>query len=281
MRLTAHAKINWALNVLGRRPDGYHELDMLVQRIGLADTLELLPADSLEFELVNGGDIPKDDSNLVMRAAMALRAACGVRHGARIRLFKRIPSQAGLGGGSADAAAALEGLNQLWACGLSAAQLAEIGLKLGADVPLCLVPGLMRARGIGECVTKIPGGRELDLVILQPGTGLQTEEVFRRHADYPPEKAADIAAGISALTDSSAMNFMPLVNQLQPAAEALLPDIARAIAALKNAGAVFAQMSGSGSAVFGVFPAAASAARAKQALSANWPVCIQTKTLAS
>ncbi|NLW21237.1 MAG: 4-(cytidine 5'-diphospho)-2-C-methyl-D-erythritol kinase [Clostridiales bacterium] len=280
MRLTAHAKINWALNVLGRRADGYHELDMLVQRVALADSLEFEPDDGLRLE-VAGSDAPTDGRNLAYRAAAALRAACGVQAGALIRLTKRIPSQAGLGGGSADAAATLQGLNALWGCGLDQQQLAGIGLGLGADVPLCLQPGLMRAQGIGEHLSPLPGGRALDLVIVQPLEGLSTPAVFQAFALHKPERMADIQAGMALLQAGGGMDFGPLFNQLQPAAQALLPVIDTAQQALLANGAVFAQMSGSGSAVYGVFENARKAGQAQAALAADWPVCIQTKTIES
>ena len=123
LRIQARAKINWTLDICAKRPDGYHELDMLMHSVALADTLTVEPADELTLEVGRGGRVPADGANLALRAANALREATGVQKGARLWLGKRIPVAAGMGGGSADAAAVLVGLNRLWGCGLSEAEL--------------------------------------------------------------------------------------------------------------------------------------------------------------
>ena len=279
MRLKAHAKINWALNVTGLLPNGYHALDMLVQRLELADELIILPDDALCLAVEGNTDVSDGSDNLVYRAALALRAATGCEAGARLVLNKRVPSQAGLGGGSADAAATLTGLNNFWKTELRQEQLSQIAAGLGADVPLCLVSGLMRVRGFGEKVAPIICGQVFHLLILQPERGLSTKDVFKAYDMRPEVPQADIEECINALLHRN----LPALretgkNQLQPAAESLCAPVARAVSDLYGAGAGFAQMSGSGSAVFGVFESEAQAIAAQKALSGRWPVCIHTKT---
>ena len=178
--MMAHAKINWALEVTGVRPDGYHALDMLMQRIDLADELVMEPARGISLT-VDGKSIPSGGRNLVVRAANALNEYMGTRRGARIRLKKRIPVRAGLGGGSADCAAALLGLNRMWRLNLPESKLMEIGLRLGADVPYLLRGGFARVRGIGDELTPLDGARSVPLVLVRPGGGLSTPHVFAEY----------------------------------------------------------------------------------------------------
>ena len=271
----AHAKINWALNIVGRRADGYHLLDMLMQAVELHDDLEIFPADGLRLT-VNGAPC-RDEGNLVLRAARALNARAGAAHGAAIALTKRIPEQAGLGGGSADCAATLRALDALWGLNLGLPALAALGASLGADVPFCLAGGLARVTGIGENVAPVPGAPELPLVLVRPGGGLSTAAVFRRgdEGGYPP-----VALDAARLADAVVRRDLPAadrlcVNALTAPAEALMPAIAEALAALRaqGAGAVF--MTGSGSTAVGVFDDPAAAARA----AASLPGALLTRTL--
>ena len=254
MECQAHAKINWALNITGRRADGYHELDMLMQSIALADLLTFELAESLTLTV--DGAVPGDvASNLVMRAARALNARTGKEHGARITLTKRVPVRAGLGGGSADCATALKALNRLWALGLSPEELRGIGASLGADVPFCLAGGLARVSGIGERIEPVSGAPEIPLVLVTPDGGLSTAEVFRRWdcGGWPP-----VRLDCAALADAVARRDLPAVDALcanalaGPAIE-LMPEIDGLRARLRalGAGAVF--MTGSGPTVVAAF----------------------------
>ena len=179
MRITckAYAKINWALDIVARRDDGYHELDMLMQTVALSDELSFESDGELSLT-VGGRMVPSDGRNLVIRAAQALWAHTGKRHGARIHLVKHIPVRAGLGGGSADCGAALLALNRLWRLNLPLKTLLEIGAGLGADVPFCMGLGLARVRGVGERLLRMEAPRPMPLVILHPGPGLSTAQVF-------------------------------------------------------------------------------------------------------
>ena len=178
----ARAKINWSLNILGVRPNGYHELDMLMQQISLSDKLVFEPADALSLTV---GGAPGDESDLVLKAARALAELARQRgmetSGARICLTKRIPSRAGLGGGSADCAETLKTLNRLWNLNFPMETLLELGAKLGADVPFCLTGGLARVSGVGERIEPLRNPPHCALVLITPGGGLSTPEVFRAY----------------------------------------------------------------------------------------------------
>ena len=275
MRLEARAKINWSLDITGVREDGYHLLDMVMQPITLSDTLTLEAADGGAIALQVAGSgiegIPADGRNLVVRAAEALRRACGVQQGARIRLEKRIPSGAGLGGGSSDAAAVLHGLNRLWGLGLSQERLEAIGLALGADSPFCLRGGLCRVQGIGERLTSLGKGPVWPLVVVQPCMGLSTGAVYGAWHQRAQDMAIDTDALIGCLTAGElARLLISPGNALEPVSRAMQPAIGEAVQALLDAGAVCAQMSGSGSAVYGVFADAKKAQEAVEALRLKW-----------
>ena len=253
MRLRAPAKVNWALNVTGVRENGYHELDMLMQTVELHDTLEIEEDEGLSLTC-GREDVPCDERNLVMRAARALQAACGCEKGARMRLVKRIPSQAGLGGGSSDCAAALKGLNELWGLRLGEERLREIGLRLGADVPFCLTGGLCRARGLGEALTPLPS-RSRRVLLVKPAQGLSTPEVFHAFDRLGGPDAGDIEAAARALAlGDDELLARSARNMLTDAAISLCPEVRETLLALRELGASFCAMSGSGSACLALFP---------------------------
>ncbi len=283
LRIQARAKINWTLDVVGTLPNGYHELDMLMQSVTLCDqmTLEEAPECSLAVRLPHGGYVPADEKNLVLRAAKALQEATGETRGARMTLRKYIPVAAGMGGGSSDAAAALKGLNELWKLGLTDERLEQIGLTIGADVPFCIRGGLQRARGIGEQLTPLALGRPLYLVAFQPCRGLSTKEVFSalheegiRPEDRPDNDAAQraLACGDVRLLGKS------MGNVLEPVSRRLRPQIDEAIRAIEATGAVGARMTGSGSSVFGVYMHAGQCKRATQILTQTYPTCRMMRT---
>ena len=270
----AFAKINWALNIIGRRDDGYHLLDMVMQSIDLHDDLTVEAADTLTL---TADGRPAGEDNLVLKAARALNTRADTHHGARMTLTKRIPARAGLGGGSADCAAALVALNDLWGLGLSREDLLDVGLSLGADVPFCLTGGLAVVRGIGEDITAAAGAPEIPLVLLVPGGGLSTGAVFSLWDDGGfPEAALDAEALAHAIAvrDLTAVDRL-CANALTAPAVSLLPEIGRAIGDLRRLGASAAFMTGSGSGVVGAFETSDRARRASEAL----PGAILTHTL--
>ena len=252
--LKAHAKINWSLNILALRPDGYHELDMLMQSLELHD--ELIFEDARWLSLTVGGQaLPVGGRNLIIKAANALNEYTGERHGARIQLKKHIPVRAGLGGGSADCAMALVALNQLWKLYLPFDKLLEIGAKLGADVPFCMLGGLAQVGGVGEKLAPIPGAPSIPLAMVTPGGGLSTPAVFQAwdEGGYPI-----VQKDMRALADALIAGDMPLAqslshNSLEAPAVSLMPEIGEISEKFRAMGANFVRMTGSGSTVFAAF----------------------------
>lgn len=267
--LKARAKINWTLDILGRRADGYHQMDMLMQSVRLADTLWLEESDRLTLEDAGQGfrtetgdgeacaaPVPFDENNLVVKAARALQKAAGIQKGARMRLRKEIPSGAGMGGGSADAAAALIGLNRLWKLGFSTEELERIGLTVGADVPFLVRGGLCRAEGIGEKLTSLTPAPQGWLVLWQPCGGLSTGEIFSAFDHTPPEKLAHpqtLRAQQALLTGDWAALAASMKNVLEGVSVEKRPELNRALRRLEALGALRAMMTGSGSVVYGLF----------------------------
>ena len=249
--LNAAAKVNLVLEVLGKRDDGYHELVTVMQAVDLSDRVTIEEADVLELRSRSTG-VPSDGRNLALRAAAALRDAAGISRGARITLDKRIPVAAGLGGGSADAAAVLLGLNRLWRLRWPAARLDEVATGLGMDVPFFLRGGTALATGRGERIERLRSG-SLGLVLVNPRFEVSTAEMYGR---VTPEMYSDgqhaktLCGGLG--RRSAARVAASLYNGLQEAAVAAYPPIGRIRAALLAAGALGALMSGSGPTVFGV-----------------------------
>jgi len=254
LRIRCHAKLNWTLDILGRLPSGRHEMDMLMQSISLCDVLDLQPADDLTLSFDTPWDEPAEE-NLVYRAARLLQLHTGTSFGAYIRLSKSIPVQAGLGGGSADAAAALVGLNALWDLQLRTQTLLELGAQRGADIPFSIVGGTARATGTGTTLCPVPNRLPpLFLVVGMPCKGLSTGEVFRTYHICPPSPSPQNDAAQQALKEGNLTRFCAsLGNALTGAACHLRPEISDALRKLMQHGAIAAQMSGSGSAVFGIF----------------------------
>ena len=278
----AHAKINWTLDILGTREDGYHLMDMLMQSVSLYDTLMLEEADTLSLTGATAGGrsesssdelasaiVTYDENNLVFRAARRLKERYGVREGARMHLEKRIPSGAGMGGGSADAAAALIGLCRLWKLDVPFSELLEIGLSLGADVPFMLTGGLARVGGIGEKIQPLAPPAPIWLVMLQPCSGLSTKEVFTafdaldpRQLQRPRTEAAQqalLARDLQALGAS-------MDNVLEGVSIQVRPALTHAAQALEASGAIRAMMTGSGSVMYGIFDKAEEAEAAARSL---------------
>lgn len=281
MRIKARAKINWTLDIVGKRADGYHLLDSLIQSVELYDTLTIRPAETLEFALEGYARVPDDDTNLALRAARLLMETAQVKTGASLLLKKRIPVGAGMGGGSADAAAVLMGLNRFWRLNLPEEQLRGLGLAIGADVPFCMSGGFQRITGIGENLARLSCMRPAFLVIVQPCRGLSTRDVFGQVAldRIGPHQRPDNVRAVQAIADGRLLEAVPnLGNVLQAVAIRQRPEIGEAIQALEHFGALGAQMTGSGSAVFGVFETARDAQCAWESASRIWRRCWTTRT---
>ena len=274
--IQAPAKLNLFFEVLARRADGFHEIETLMCPISLFDSLFFQPQAGPELRIrVHAApgdgasltdDIPQDGRNLALRAIESLRQAAGVDHGGELTLIKRIPSAAGLGGGSSDAAAALVAASEAWNLGWSRARLAEIAAQLGSDIPFFLVGGLAVCRGRGEQMTRVPGGGELHFAVVRPPQGLSTAEVYRRCSPAAAPRSA--APLLVALARGGSLAGL-LHNQLEHPAAELCPWIERLHSAFTALGCTTHQMSGSGSSYFGVFPSAAAALRAARQLRAQ------------
>jgi 4-diphosphocytidyl-2-C-methyl-D-erythritol kinase len=267
----ARAKVNLWLQVVGRRSDGYHLLDSLVAFADLADWLQVAPSDRLSLAVDGPAAAALDGErdNLVLKAARLLAEHCGVTLGASIRLTKRIPVAAGLGGGSADAAATLRALVELWRLKLPEQQLLGLAARLGADVPMCLVGRTVLASGIGEKLAPAPPLPTCGLLLVNPGKALPTADVFAaRRGDFsrpaPIDRPwSDVAGLVEALSRRG--------NDLTAAASTLCPAIADVLAFLQRSpGVRHAAMSGSGASCFALYDTRTDAERAGAQVPVAW-----------
>lgn len=249
--IDAPAKVNLFLEVCGRRPDGYHELESVMQTVGLFDRLTIEPADALTLECDHPALAP-DRTNLVLKTAFKLREKLGITAGARMVLEKHIPLGAGLGGGSSDAAAALTGLQRLWGRELPEGELNALAASIGADVPFFLKGGTCVARGIGERLEPLPASPDAWFVLVYPGFGVATPWVYK-NLRFPLTNKHEITRMVQLLkqTPAAAEWKQYLFNRLE---EVVLPeyDDLRSIKKIFEQAGCSCLMSGSGSTVFGV-----------------------------
>jgi len=252
----APAKVNLFLEVLGPRPDGYHEIATLLTSVDLYDTLtlDLDPSGGLSLTS-DRSDLSVGPDNLILRAANLLKTRSGCSKGAAIHLTKRIPWPAGLGGGSSDAAAALAGLNDLWELGFSKPELAALGAELGSDVPFFFNTPAAWCTGRGEVVTTITLGRPLDIVLVCPEQGLSTAKVYRELLNgergprtVEPKTGSELAEALAAGDVERIARGM--FNRLEEAAAKLCPPVAFWLRRLRQTEAAGCLLSGSGSCVF-------------------------------
>lgn len=262
---TAPAKVNLYLHITGRRPDGYHTLDSLVVFAEIGDRLSAASAPDLGLRIdgPNAEGVPAGSDNLVLGAARALAGEAGNAPGAALTLTKMLPHAAGLGGGSADAGAALRLLKRFWQIPDGQVDLAAIAVRLGADVPACLGSLPVRMRGIGEVLTPAPLLPALGLCLVNPGLALPTKAVFAaRHGNF--SEPAGLPSGWADAT-LLARSLAGLRNDLEQPAIALCAQIATVLKALgEQPECLLARMSGSGATCFGLFPDAAAARRAAE-----------------
>lgn len=263
----AYAKINIGLDVLRRRKDGYHELKMIMQTVDICDDLVFERTEQPGIVIQSDHEeLPVDGSNLIYKAADLLMRDKGITEGVKITLTKRIPIAAGMAGGSSDAAATMHGVNELFGMGYSIQELQELGVKLGADIPYCLVGGTMLSEGIGEILTPLPAPPDCFLVVAKPDINVSTAFVYGNlHADrltYHP----DIDGMIRALQADNLRGITDrLGNVLETVTVKEYPIIEEIKELMRSMGAENALMSGSGPSVFGIFTegrAAEAAARA-------------------
>lgn len=259
----AYGKLNLTLGVLCKRGDGYHQLDTLMSSVSLFDSVSIEKSRSVEV-LVEGMELPR--SNTLYKAAMGYRELSG--KGALIRCKKRLPAQAGMGGGSADAAAVIRGMQRLYRM-LDRKQLQRLCLSVGADVPFCYQGGLCRCEGIGEILTPVVCPT-LHFAVIKPEEGISTKALFE-HLKLPRPRVETVRA-MGLLCSGRIEEAAPLLeNALEAPAMELLPQIGQIKEALLSRGALAAVMTGSGSAVFGLFANEAAAKAAVEALGGGYP----------
>ena len=258
MFLRATAKINLALDVLGRREDGYHEVRMVMQMVGMYDRLTLLPErgrPGVRLE-TNLSYLPTGGSNLVVKAAKLLMDEFGVTDGLSVRLDKFIPVAAGLAGGSTDAAMTLIGVNRIFRLGLTKEELMERGRGIGADIPYCILGGTALSEGIGEVLTPLPALPAMQILLCKPNISVSTRDVYGRLDLAGVGTHPDIDGMVGAIRDGDAAGIVKsdrMVNVLEAVTAERYPVIRQIEQEMMEAGAVRAVMSGSGPTVFGVF----------------------------
>jgi 4-diphosphocytidyl-2-C-methyl-D-erythritol kinase len=258
--LPSFAKINCSLRILGKRPDGYHEIRTVLQTVSLHDTLRFAAPPNPGIHLsCDDPQIPTDLNNLIVRAAVALRDRYGVRNGATIHLEKRIPVQGGLGGGSSNAAVTLLGLAHLWKIATKVSELVKLAAELGSDVPFFLTGGRALATGTGTSISLLPDLETQVLLIVTPTATVATAEAYKAlsSAALTTQNPDSILAISRRSTNSSDWNQWPVADDWENDFEQVIfdiePEIGRVKNALLQAGARSALLAGSGSSVFGIF----------------------------
>ncbi len=284
LTLKAPAKINWFLNVVRRRDDGFHDIRSIVQKVTLYDQLFFSVSDDLE--LSTDFDIPAQD-NLVYKAADLLRTRYDITKGALIKLEKNIPAGAGLGGGSSDAAATLMGLNKLWELGLSKDELSETAQELGSDVPLFLYDSLSYVYGRGEMVESYKASLPVHMLLVKPDFDVSTAWAYKNVVEPSKDdkltkkgvKDNNIRYFIRKIGDAEISDITGgIFNDLEDVTVRKYPVIDEIKRRLVSHGAAVSLMSGSGSAVFGVFKSQELAEEASKSFSEFWNAVVQTVT---
>ena len=267
VRLRAFAKVNYALDVLELRDDGYHEVRTVMQSISLADEVEIEVADrGVEIRVEpDGARVGPPEENTAYHAWRLLRELTGDELPVVVTLRKGIPAGAGLGGGSADAAAVLVGLNGLFGLGLRVKELREVGARVGADVPFCVSGGTALGEGVGELLTPLPAPPDHRLVVAKPLAGADTGRIYRAFDQGTTQSAHSVEPVVAALGSGSLPALAGAVgNDLTPVTAGLVPEVAELRRGLMDAGALGASMSGSGTAVYGLFDEEEAARNAAQ-----------------
>ncbi len=278
----APCKLNLSLDITGRREDGYHFMKMVMQTVDLYDRVVLTSNLDGKIRVVcEDGQVPQEEENIAHKAAVEFFNETELEcSGLDIYIDKKIPMQAGLGGGSADGAAVLVGLNELYQTGLSLHELGMIGQKVGADIPFCIHGGTALVEGIGEIITPLPDLPECYIVIAKPQMGSQTAAAFRRYDELKEQER------LAKIPDLEEMVAAVVSNELEPIAHSMgnvlesvldLEEVKHIEAAMLEQGALGAMMTGSGSAVFGIFEGKSQAKRCQRILEEEGEFSFLTK----
>jgi 4-diphosphocytidyl-2-C-methyl-D-erythritol kinase len=272
MKIEAYAKVNLTLEVFAERSDGYHALRSIVQQISLSDTLEITEADGFFCDTGFNDD-------LCLKAARTLAKATGVNKGASIKVQKRIPVGGGLGGGSADAAAVMIALNEIWGLNKSIDELIKIAALIGSDVPALTLGGTVLMQGRGEKVERLDGARKIWLVLANPGVFSSTKEVYKSCNSRLHDDPKIVYNMHSALECGDSLQVASaMMNDLDEPAKSLHPEIRRAVSALESAGLKGAMVSGSGATVFAPVHTETQGRKIAQSLTQQglWAECVHT-----
>lgn len=250
----AYAKINLGLDVIGRLENGYHEVKMIMQTVGIFDVLTLTKTSEGIVVSTDNGELPTDDNNLIYKAARLMIETYDIPHGVRIHLEKNIPIAAGMAGGSTDAAATFLGMNELFSLGASEEELRGLGVKIGADVPYCIMGGTALAEGIGEKLTRLPDAPDCCLLVAKPDINVSTKYVYE-HLDA---EGVDIHPDIDGMREAIEQGSLEgIVTRLGNVLEVVTVKKYTIIEEIKKTmlsyGAKGSLMSGSGPTVFGIF----------------------------
>lgn len=253
--LKAPAKINLSLDVLNRRPDGYHEVQMIMQQINLYDEVKLVERDKNEINIITGCKfIPSNSSNIAYKAAQIIKNTYGINKGVDIFIKKNIPVAAGLAGGSTNAAAVINGLNKMWSLGLSLRERMELGVKIGADVPFCIMGGAALAEGIGERLTPINSLRNVWFAITKPAISVSTADIYNQLDLSKISNRPDNKLLLQAMEKGDSIVIAKnMQNVLETVTEVKYPEIKNIKRKMLEYNAMGTMMSGSGPTVFGIF----------------------------
>ena len=253
-QMKAYAKINLGLDVVRRLENGYHEVKMVMQTVGIYDVLTFERIDEGIVVTTDSGELPTDENNLIYKAAKLMMEQYDIKEGVRIHLEKNIPIAAGMAGGSTDAAATMKGINRLFDLGCTLRDLMELGVKIGADVPYCIMGGTALAEGIGEKLTALPPAPECFLLVAKPDINVSTKFVYEHLDAAGVEKHPDIDGMVKAIREESLQGVLDrMENVLESVTVPAYPFIDTIKNRMRELGALNSLMSGSGPTVFGIF----------------------------
>lgn len=253
-QIKAYAKINLGLDVVRRLENGYHEVKMVMQTVGIYDVLDFERTDGGIVITTDSGELPTDENNLIYKAAKLMMEAYPVNGGVKIHLEKHIPIAAGMAGGSTDAAATLKGMNRLFDLGCTLQELMELGVKIGADVPYCVMGGTALAEGIGEKLTPLAPAPDCYVLVAKPDINVSTKYVYEHLDAQEIVKHPDIDGMVEAIAEESLQGILDrMENVLETVTVSAYPVIRTIKDRMKELGAINSLMSGSGPTVFGIF----------------------------
>ena len=252
--MKAYAKINLGLDVVRRLENGYHEVKMVMQTVGIYDVLDFQRTDGGIVITTDSGELPTDENNLIYKAAKLMMEKYHINEGVKIHLEKHIPIAAGMAGGSTDAAAALKGMNRLFDLGCSLKDLMELGVKIGADVPYCVMGGTALAEGIGEKLTPLAPAPDCYVLVAKPDINVSTKYVYEHLDAQEISRHPDIDGMVEAIAEESLQGILDrMENVLETVTVKAYPVIQTIKDRMKELGAINSLMSGSGPTVFGIF----------------------------